>query len=76
MTGALALLALLVIASRASAGAISEAEAPAIVHKHCVTCHAAKSTHPAFAEAPNGVVLETIADLKKYAQRVYMQTVQ
>ena len=46
------------------------------MHKHCVACHAAKPTHPAFAQAPNGVTLETIADLKKYAQRVYAQTVQ
>jgi len=57
-------------------GALSDAEALAIVHKHCVACHAAKPTHPAFQEAPNNVTLETIADLKKYAQRIYAQTVQ
>lgn len=47
-----------------------------MVHRHCVACHAAKPTHPAFDKPPNGVTLETIADLKKYAQRVYAQTVQ
>ncbi|MGA2568399.1 MAG: c-type cytochrome [Pseudolabrys sp.] len=57
-------------------GAVSDAEALAIAHKHCVTCHAAKPAHPAFQEAPNNVTLETIPDLKKYAQRIYMQTVQ
>lgn len=57
-------------------GTLTDAEALAIVHKHCVACHAAKPTHPAFAEAPNGVVLESVADLKKYASRIYAQTVQ
>ena len=56
--------------------AVTDAEALAIVHRHCAACHAAKPTHPAFAEAPNGVALETIADMKKYARRIYAQTVQ
>ena len=46
------------------------------MRKHCVMCHAAKPTHPAFAEAPNDVTLETIADLKKHANAIYAQTVQ
>lgn len=48
----------------------------AIVHRHCVACHAAKPAHPAFDKPPNGVTLETIADLRKYASRIYAQTVQ
>ena len=51
-------------------GAVSDAEALAIVRKHCVSCHAANPTHPAFQEAPNNVTLETIADLRKHAQRI------
>ena len=39
-------------------------------------CHAVRPTHPAFGGAPNNVALETIADLKKHAQAVYVQTVQ
>ena len=46
------------------------------MHRHCVACHAAKPAHPAFDKPPNGVTLETIADLRKYAQRIYAQTVQ
>ena len=78
MAAAFALLAAMIMAASGAlaAGAVSDAEALAIVHKHCVACHAAKPTHPAFAEAPNGVTLETIAGLKKYARRVYAQTVQ
>jgi uncharacterized membrane protein len=55
---------------------ITGAEALAIVHRHCVACHAAKPAHPAFDKPPNGVTLETIADLKTYASRIYAQTVQ
>jgi len=60
----------------AAGGPITDTEALALVHKHCLACHAAKPAHPAFAEPPNGVVLQTIADLRRYAQRIYAQTVQ
>lgn len=78
MAAALALLAAMIMAASGAlaAGAASDSAALTIVRKHCVACHAAKPTHPAFAEAPNGVALETIADLKKYAPRIYVQTVQ
>jgi uncharacterized membrane protein len=62
--------------SAAGNGTITDAEALTIVHRHCVVCHAAKPAHPAFDKPPNGVTLETIADLKKYAARVYAQTIQ
>jgi uncharacterized membrane protein len=62
--------------SAAGNATITDAEALAIVQRHCVACHAAKPVHPAFEKPPNGVTLETIAHLKKYAQRVYGQTVQ
>ena len=55
---------------------ITNAEALAIVHKHCAACHAAKPSHPAFDKPPNGVTLETLADLKMHAARIYAQTVQ
>jgi uncharacterized membrane protein len=46
------------------------------VQRHCVMCHAVKPTHESFQEAPKNVSLETIAELKKYAATVYIQTVQ
>jgi uncharacterized membrane protein len=78
MKAALALLATTIATApnASAAGVVGDAEALAITHKHCVMCHAAKPSHPAFDAAPNGVTLETIADLKKYARRVYAQTVQ
>ncbi|HEX5213501.1 MAG TPA: c-type cytochrome [Pseudolabrys sp.] len=57
-------------------GTITDAEALAIVQRHCVACHAVKPAHPAFDKPPNGVTLETLADLKTYASRIYAQTVQ
>ncbi|MSO67541.1 MAG: cysteine desulfurase [Pseudolabrys sp.] len=57
-------------------GAVSDTQALAISHKHCVMCHAAKPTHEAFQEAPKNMTLESISDLEKYAQLIYVQTVQ
>ena len=56
--------------------AVGDIEALAISHKHCTMCHAAKPTHESFQEAPKNVTLESVADLKKYANLIYMQTVQ
>lgn len=60
----------------AAAGQVSDAEALAISHKHCVMCHAARPAHPAFAEPPKDVALETVAQLKQYAHSIYEQTMQ
>jgi uncharacterized membrane protein len=54
---------------------VADAEALAIAQKHCVVCHARKPTHESFAEAPKGVSLETVDDLKRYAVQIYAQTV-
>src|SRR5690349_8329117 len=56
--------------------AVSDAEALAIVQKHCVACHAEKPTHPAFDRPPKDLALETLAQLQQHARLVYQQTVQ
>ena len=43
--------------------------------KHCVACHAAEPTHEAFAKAPAGVLLETIAQVAGNAERIVTQVV-
>jgi uncharacterized membrane protein len=65
-------------APRGTAGgaAVSDGEAQAIVGKHCVNCHARAPSHPAFKEAPKNVGLENLSDMRRYAQQIYMQTVQ
>lgn len=60
----------------ASGAEVSDAQALAISQKHCATCHAAKPKHEAFSEAPKNVALETVAEMKKFAQLIYVQTVQ
>lgn len=64
-----------VVPGMGQAETVGDAEALAILQRYCVMCHAAKPTHPAFAEAPNNVRLETIAELKQHAKAVYAQTV-
>ena len=56
--------------------AVDDAEALALVQKHCVMCHATKPTHESFQEAPKNIALETIAGIKKYAATISAQTVQ
>jgi uncharacterized membrane protein len=52
-----------------------DAEVLRIAQTHCAACHARAPKHEAFAEAPKGVHLETVADLRRYAQQVMAQAV-
>jgi uncharacterized membrane protein len=73
---AVAISILLATATCARAGSIPDPEALQIMRKHCVMCHAANPTHESFREAPKNIILETAADLKKYAVVIFAQTVQ
>ncbi len=57
-------------------GATSDEQAMAISARHCVACHAQHPSHPAFKEPPKNMALETVPELRRYAQQIYMQTVQ
>jgi len=63
-------------APHVDAGTVADTEALAIVSKHCVMCHAANPAHQSFREAPKGVILESVDDLRKHAATIYAQTVQ
>ena len=63
-------------APASTGGAVSNAEVLAITQKHCTMCHAQKPTHESFQEAPKNVVLESVAELRKYAPLILNQTVQ
>jgi uncharacterized membrane protein len=76
MFRAVVVITFLATALPARAAGISDAEAMAIVQKHCVMCHAATPSHESFREAPKNVTLETIAEIRKHAATVYTQTVQ
>ncbi|KAF0128745.1 MAG: hypothetical protein FD152_2278 [Xanthobacteraceae bacterium] len=60
----------------AAAGQVSEARALQIVSTHCVACHARRPRHESFSEPPKNVVLETAADIRRFAGVVAQQTVQ
>jgi uncharacterized membrane protein len=60
-----------------SAGpAVTDIEALTITAKHCVMCHSSHPSHPAFKEPPKNVSLDNIPDMRRFAQQIYMQTVQ
>ena len=47
----------------------------AIVSHHCIQCHSARPSHPAFAAAPNGVIFDSLAAVRLRAPQVYEQAV-
>ena len=47
----------------------------AIAQTRCVSCHAVKTTDPSVEKAPGGVMLETLADIRKHSARVFKQAV-
>jgi len=77
--GALLLIAVAVaIAPRGSNAvttAVGIAEVRAVITERCVTCHAARPSHPAFPVAPAGVMLDSDDRIIASADRIYQQTV-
>jgi mono/diheme cytochrome c family protein len=78
-TGAALVVAILISGPTA---AFAQAPAPpadseilALIRTHCVACHAAEPTHEAFAKAPAGVLLETVAQIAANAARIMNQVV-
>jgi uncharacterized membrane protein len=59
-----------------AAAAVSDDRVLAITRRHCVVCHSANPTHQAFTEAPKATRLETVQDLRKYADLIYKQAVE
>ncbi len=58
-----------------TAGTVSFDEVRGIVIARCVNCHAAEPSHPGFAAAPGGVMLDTDARIVAEAERIHQQTV-
>ncbi len=46
-----------------------------LMEKHCTSCHAAVPTSDMVDEAPQGLEFESIADIKRYMDRIKAQTV-
>jgi uncharacterized membrane protein len=57
------------------AGIVTDAEVLAIVQNHCTTCHAAHPTDSTIKQAPKGVHLETVDEIKRYAAQIAVQAV-
>jgi uncharacterized membrane protein len=74
--------AVLMLAAAPSTAAFAQAPGPpadaeilALMKAHCVMCHAVEPTHPAFAKAPAGVLLETLPQVATNAERIMTQVV-
>ncbi len=47
----------------------------AIAQSRCASCHAVKPSDPDIEKAPGGVMLETVADIRKHSARILKQSV-
>ena len=54
---------------------VSDVEVLGITDAHCVSCHAREPADPAFKIAPKNIVLETVDDLRRYADLVDLNSV-
>ena len=54
---------------------VTDVEVLGITDAHCLSCHAHRPTHPAFRTAPKNIVLETVDDLRRYAELIDLHTV-
>ena len=55
---------------KVSSAVVSDQQVMEISQKHCVSCHAAKPVNEAFEVPPKDVVLENIADMRRFAPLV------
>jgi len=56
-------------------GQVSDNQALNIVKQHCVSCHAADPSNPAFKTAPAGVVLNSLASIRQHQANIISQAV-
>lgn len=56
-------------------GQVSDNQALNIVKQHCVSCHAADPSNPAFKTAPAGVVLDSLASIRQHRANIISQAV-
>ncbi|MBL8905299.1 MAG: c-type cytochrome, partial [Rhizobiales bacterium] len=56
-------------------GDVTDSEALDIVQMRCATCHAAAPADRAMKEAPKGIKLETLDEIKRYAAQIETQAI-
>ena len=56
--------------------AVSFMQVQPIMQKHCITCHSSKPTDDVNIIAPNGIMFDTPAEIKKHADRILVRAVQ
>jgi uncharacterized membrane protein len=79
---AIAMLALIIVTAPAPKKTakdlppVSISEVMPIIQKRCVNCHSANPTDDVNTVAPNGIMFDTPADVKKHADRILVRAVQ
>jgi uncharacterized membrane protein len=52
---------------------VGYAEARTVVNRRCIECHSEQPTSHAFPIAPQGVMLDTAQQMKRYARRIQVR---
>ncbi|MEM1110467.1 MAG: urate hydroxylase PuuD [Pseudomonadota bacterium] len=55
--------------------AVNVVEVQTILTTHCASCHAESPTDDVFQVAPGGVIIESLADMQQWAQRIKARSV-
>lgn len=72
------IVALILTAPKATVGGgehVSDAEVLKITQTHCVPCHSARPTREGFAEAPKGIQLDKLENIRRYGPQIMTQAV-
>lgn len=75
---AVSLIAAVIVTTPAKLGGgamISDIRALEIAQVHCANCHSATPSNEAFSQAPKNIVLESIADLRRFEALIMVQAV-
>jgi uncharacterized membrane protein len=54
---------------------VTPEQAHAIVATHCASCHSVSPSHAAFSTAPAGLMFDSIEQIKRHKDRIYLQSV-
>ena len=72
---ALALMITEPVRTPAFQGEVTDAEALGIIQTRCAACHAAKPADKSTKAAPKGIMLESLEELRRYANKIAVQAV-
>ncbi|MEM7207647.1 MAG: urate hydroxylase PuuD [Pseudomonadota bacterium] len=57
------------------AAALATTDVHPIIEQRCAVCHSTNPTQPGFSSPPQGLILESVADIESHAHRIFAVTI-